>query len=170
MERHTANLLGALCLAVSDRVAKATREAIGHAGETPAAIVLMGLEPGLSTERLRTYLGLSHPGAVRLVDRLVADGYVERRPGKDAREGALHLTTEGKRARSLLHRRRCEAIARALVPLSVAEQKQLAALVTKMLQGLPTTEAEMYSICRLCNEHDCPDCPLQGDVYAGNGS
>lgn len=37
MEPEIANLLGALSLAVMDRIEQGAREIIGHAGETPAA-------------------------------------------------------------------------------------------------------------------------------------
>lgn len=39
---RTANLLGALGLAVADRIGEAARQAMGHAGETPAALVVIG--------------------------------------------------------------------------------------------------------------------------------
>ena len=46
---------------------------------------------------LRNVLGLTPSGAVRLVDRLAADGYVERRAGADGRSLALRLTPAGSR-------------------------------------------------------------------------
>jgi MarR family transcriptional repressor of emrRAB len=88
------NLLGALSLAVMDRIEQGARDVIGHAGETPAALIVIGYGP-ITNDKLRRILGLSHSGTVRLVDRLVSDRLVERRPGKDGREVALHLTAKG---------------------------------------------------------------------------
>ena len=78
---RTANLLGAVGLAVADRIENTTREILSHAGATHAALVVIGHGTGPSNDQLRRVLGLSHPGTVRLVDRLVADGLVERQLG-----------------------------------------------------------------------------------------
>ena len=79
MIERTANLLGAVGLAVADRIEETARDIVNHAGETPAALVVIGYGFGPSNDQLRRVLGLSHPGSVRLVDRLVADNLVERR-------------------------------------------------------------------------------------------
>jgi hypothetical protein len=86
METGIANLLGALSLAVMDRIEQGAREVVGRGGETPAALVVIGYGQGMTNDTLRRILGLSHSGTVRLVDRLVSDQLVERRPGKDGRE------------------------------------------------------------------------------------
>ena len=88
METGIANLLGALSLAVMDRIEQSAREVIGRGGETPAALVVIGYGQGMTNDKLRRILGLSHSGTVRLVDRLVSDRLVERRPGKDGRRQA----------------------------------------------------------------------------------
>ena len=85
MQDRTANLLGALGLAVADRIAEIALEVLDRAGETPAALVVIGYGLGPSNDQLRRILGLSHPGMVRLVDRLVADELVERQVGRDRR-------------------------------------------------------------------------------------
>jgi hypothetical protein len=87
MEPEIANLLGALSLAVMDRIEQGARDIIGRAGETPAALIVIGYGR-ITNDKLRRILGLSHSGTVRLVDRLVSDRLVERRPGKDGREVA----------------------------------------------------------------------------------
>ena len=162
MIERTSNLLGALALAVTDRVHAAAWEVTQRSGETPSALVLIGLEPGMSNDRLRRILELSHPGTVRLVDRLVADGWVERRPGRDGREIALHLTVAGRRCRATLLKNRGAAMRPVLGALSESEQEVLAGLLHKMLAALPGDTIEMYTICRLCDERACEDCPLPG--------
>jgi DNA-binding MarR family transcriptional regulator len=160
MNTRTANLLGALALAVNDRMEGAARRTLKRSGETPAALVVLGLTPGITNERLRRILRQSHPGAVRLVDRLVADGLVERRAGRDGREIALHLTPAGVQRRDALLQDRLASIGMLLSPLSEAEQAQLATLMCKMLPAIPVSEVEVFTVCRLCDERACRECPL----------
>ena len=84
---QTANMLGAVALAVSDAIHETAREIVSHSGETPAALVVIGYGTGPSNDSLLRVLGLSHPGTVRLVDRLVKDGLVERRHERVGRAG-----------------------------------------------------------------------------------
>ena len=154
------NLLGALALAVTDRVEASTQKVLGRSGETPSAIVLIGLEPGMSNDRLRQVLGITHAGAVRLVDRLVADGLVERRRGQDGRAVALHLTRRGFKRRDQMLSQRLEAIQPALDVLSAEEKEQFVALLHKVLAGLQGSELENATICRMCDARVCSDCPF----------
>ena len=160
---RTTNLLGVIGLAVADRIESAGREIMNHAGETPAAVVVIGYGLGPSNDQLRRILGLSHPGAVRLVDRLVADGLVERRKGRDKRVIALHLTASGEALREALLSGRLAAIRPLLAPLTSAEQDALGALLHKMLSSLPTSDLERCNLCRLCDDRVCRDCPIPAD-------
>ena len=154
------NLLGALALAVTDRIDAATQSVLGRSGETPSAIVVIGFEGGMSNDRLRQILGISHAGAVRLVDRLVSDGLVERRRGKDGRAVALHLTRSGFKRRDQMLSKRFEAIRPALEVLSIEEKEVFVELVQKILASLEGSEIENWTICRLCDTRACTDCPL----------
>ena len=129
---RTANLLGTVGLAVADRIEVTARGILNHAGATAAALVVIGYGFGPSNDRLRGVLGLSHPGSVRLVDRLVADGLVERREGRDKRAIALYLTGQGFAVRERLLKGRLAAIEPLLTPLTGAEQDSLAALLHKL--------------------------------------
>lgn len=160
MPDRTANLLGALALAVVDRIEAVARDVLDYAGETPAAVVVIGYGPGMSNDKLRRTLGLSHPGSVRLVDRLAAGGLVERRPGPTRREVALHLTERGEMARTELLRGRLVAVRSLLEPLAPAEQEALAAILHKALAALKTSEMDRYTLCRLCDDRVCSNCPL----------
>lgn len=132
-------------------------------GETPAALVVIGYGTGPSNEQLRRILGLSHPGSVRLIDRLVADGLVERRKGRDKRAIALHLTERGTTLREELLRQRLATIRPLLSPLTEAEQEAFAALLRKMLSAIGTKDLERCTICRLCDDRVCSDCPIPID-------
>ena len=160
MSDQTANLLGAVGLAISDRILETARTVLNHSGETPAALVVIGYGQGPSNELLRRILGLSHPGTVRLVDRLVADGLVERTKGPDNRTIALHLTREGHARREHLLAGRLAAIKSFLSPLNAPEQEMLDRLLHKILSSMETTDLERCSLCRLCDNRVCLNCPI----------
>ena len=160
---QTANLLGAVGLAVSDRIEETARKILNHSGETPAALVVIGYGQGPSNDLLRRILGLSHPGTVRLVDRLVADGLVERKKGPDNRTIALFLTKKGHLLREQLLAGRLAAVKPFLSPLNVTEQETLDALLHKILASMETTDLERCSLCRLCDNRVCLNCPIPAD-------
>jgi len=157
---RTANLLGVVALAVADRIEATARAILSHAGETPAALVVIGYGLGPSNDALRRILGLSHPGAVRLVDRLVADGLVERREGRDKRANALYLSRRGSAYRQKLLKGRLAAIRPLLVPLTAREQETLGELLHKMLASMETSDIERCTLCRLCDDSVCSNCPI----------
>lgn len=160
MSDRTANLLGAVGLAVADRIEAVALDVTNRAGETPAALIVIGYGLGPSNDQLRRILGLSHPGTVRLLDRLVADGLVERREGSDRRAVALFLTEQGHAAREALLAERLAAIRPLLSPLSEAEQEGLAALLSRMLAALPSSDLERCHLCRMCDDRVCKNCPI----------
>jgi len=160
METGIANLLGALSLAVMDRIEQGAREITGRGGETPAALVVIGYGQGMTNDKLRRILGLSHSGTVRLVDRLVSDQLVERRPGKDGRAVALHLTATGAANRKELMASRLSAVTSLLDVLSPTETKQLGTLIRELLARQDTSELDRFTICRMCDDRVCVNCPL----------
>ena len=124
---HEANALGALALEVARRVQEAGDAASPHGASVPAALAaLHGLTGGQSIDALRRVVGLTHSGAVRLVDRLAAAGLAERRVGADGRAVALQLTPEGRRAARRVLARREAAIEGVLAPLTATERATLA--------------------------------------------
>ncbi|MEO1144559.1 MAG: MarR family transcriptional regulator [Cyanobacteria bacterium J06638_22] len=160
---RTLNLLGALALSLVDGLNAATEGASGFGGEAPAALVTLGVEPGLSIKALGQILRLSHPGTVRLVDRLEKQGWVERRHGTDGRTLALFLTEAGTERRLLILAERRQPLQRAIAPLTAADREQLTTLLETMLTALTTDEQEAFAICRLCEEEVCPGdrCPVE---------
>ncbi len=163
MTKQTSNLLGVIGLAVSDRIGESAREILKHAGETPAALVVIGYDLGPTNDQLRRVLGLSHSGTVRLVDRLVADGLVTRRAGEDKRETALYATRRGKALREQILKERLAAIETFIEPLTDSEQATLQSLLHKMLSSLDATDMERRTLCRLCDNRVCTDCPIPAD-------
>ncbi len=163
MINRTANLLGVVGLAVADRIQDTAREVLKHTGETPAALVVIGYGLGPSNDQLRRILGLSHSGTVRLVDRLVADGLIERREGQDKREVALFVSKRGKALREEILKERLAVIRPLLKPLSTEEQETFATLLHKMLSSMETTDIERCTLCRLCDDRVCSNCPIPAD-------
>jgi MarR family transcriptional repressor of emrRAB len=151
-----ANLLGAVALAVGDRVRAAVDEGAGQGSSAPAALVsLAGYLEGSPIDSLRGPLDLSHSAAVRVVDRLVASGLAQRRPGADRRSVAIALTPEGRRAAAEAAAARERALEEALADLSLAEREQLAALHEKVLAALTDGRRSAGRICRLCDADAC---------------
>jgi len=159
--KRTANMLGALALALADQMKQATEARLGQGGETPAALATLGHEPGLSVDMLRRILGLTHSGGVRLVDRLAADGLVEKRHGQDGRTLALHLTKEGMALRSAVLLDRAKPIEAALQNLPALDLESLSRILEKLLYALCGSELQAYAICRLCDDLACENCPVE---------
>ncbi|MEM7702913.1 MAG: MarR family transcriptional regulator [Pseudomonadota bacterium] len=162
---QTANLLGAVALAVSDRIHETAREIVSHSGETPAALVVIGYGTGPSNDQLRRTLGLSHPGTVRLVDRLVKDGLVERQKGQDRRAVALHLTPQGSALREQLLSGRIAAVRPFVDALGDDEQTALRDTLAAMLMALNPNDEERQSLCRMCDNRVCTNCPIPAHFH-----
>lgn len=157
-----ANLLGALATGISDRIRLAVAEQTSLGGEAAAALIVIGHAAGLSIDQLGRVLKLSHPGTVRVVDRLVAAGLAERKPAlSDRRALALQLTPAGETERSAVLEGRRAAIAAVLGHVAPKAYPVLEELVENMLASLPCDATSAMSVCRFCNQHACPNCPME---------
>jgi DNA-binding MarR family transcriptional regulator len=164
-DERTAQLLGALALTLADRTGAAVEHDAGVAGSDAAALVtLRNYAEGEPLDLLRRALALSHPGVVRLADRLQARGLVERhRSARDGRAVALRLTTAGREAADAALAARGEAIAAALATLEPAQRRALAPMLERMLGAQTTNSDASLVICRMCDPDACghPDrCPV----------
>lgn len=155
------NLLGAFVLEVAERIRLETEQVIGHTGAAAAALVTIAHFPARTVEFLRQAIGLSHPAAVRVVDRLVEQRLLRRRPGGRGPAVALTATAAGRRqARQILDVRQ-RVLADALPELSDAESAALASILEKALAHL--SDAPGTTTCRLCDQGLCRgsgDCPV----------
>ncbi len=162
---HATNVTGAFALVAADEIRQATAQAAGHTDAAPAALTSLYEAPrGRSVDELRRVVGLTPSGGVRLVDRLVADGYVDRRAGADRRNVIVTLTPRGRRAARAVRGARAEAIEQLLRPLTASERTQLSKLMGKLL-GARALErlAERQQgqsppggwMCRLCDFAAC---------------
>ncbi|MBE2318070.1 MarR family transcriptional regulator [Solirubrobacter sp. CPCC 204708] len=161
-EDRTANLLGALALEVAHAQQEAVNAVVGQSGAAAAAIVVIAARPGLTLEYLRGPLGLSQPGATRLVERLVAAGWVER-SGPGGRRGLeLRLAPAGEAIFDELLLARRAAVNSVLAPLDAEQQDQLSALLETLLAARVGGRADLERVCRLCERRVCGRCPVGG--------
>jgi MarR family transcriptional regulator, negative regulator of the multidrug operon emrRAB len=160
------NLMGAWALAVADRMEAATAAAAGRGGQAPAALIALHEFAGGGTiEGLSHVLGLTHSAAVRLVEGLVADGYVGRGrlPG-DRRAVSLALTASGRTAARRIMRARAQAVDAALDGLTDAQRRSLTGLAERLtgdLAALRLDERRQGArppggwLCRMCDFEAC---------------
>jgi DNA-binding MarR family transcriptional regulator len=165
------NVVGALALALADTLHRDAEAQAPETGPAAAAIALIGHAPGLSIEKLRRALSLSHSGTVRLVDRLEATGLVVRVAACDDRRAvALRLTALGEASSGAILSARQTGIGTALGALSGVELRRFGELAEKVLRGLVGGEDDAYRVCRLCNYTVCVDCPVDAQLAAGEGA
>ena len=164
-DHRLANVLGAFALALVDGMDVATERA--------ALVALSQFLDGRSIHDLRRVVGLTHSGAVRLVDRLVAAGLVERRRGADGRSVALVLTAEGRRQARGAREARLATLDDVLAALDDQERQALAGILDKLVGAVVSHRLEARAagvdprggwMCRLCDlvacERDDGSCPV----------
>ena len=159
------NLLGALALALTDRLLGDGPASPGSVSER-AALVTLHAHADRPVSWLGQVLGLTSSGVTRLVDRLVAGGWVTRTPGSDARSRELTLSAAGlDQARAVL-RARAQAMAGAVAGLSEADRAELERLLALVVRGLAADVPAALRVCRLCDRGACASgglgCPLGG--------
>jgi MarR family transcriptional regulator, negative regulator of the multidrug operon emrRAB len=162
-----ANLVGALAVAVVDRLHDVRVDDDGRSLTATAALNHLRLRPGQNIDFLARLLQISHPATVRLVDRLEAEGLVERRPDSDdARSRTLVLTHTGQRVALAATKTRLEVLDEVLAALSATERRQLEPLLEKVLASLTEERWDARHICRLCDFPTCetPTCPVDQAV------
>lgn len=153
---HTANVLGALALAVSDRIAEAvSTAATGGVSDATALSALRDFLHRPSIDVLAQVLGLTHSGAVRLVDRLDAAGLTTRESGKDGRTTTISLSSDGQGLAHAVAEARRRALLNALAPLSAEDRHTLDRLLGVVLAGLIREPGARRWICRLCDTAAC---------------
>lgn len=172
---QAANLLGAFSLVIADRMADVMAEAGGRPESAAATLsALLHFLDRPTVDLLRQVLGLTSSGTVRLVDRLVAAGYLERGPGPNGRTTSVTLTEAGRAAAAGVIAARAAVLDGALAVLSPAEREAFGALAGKVLTGLIRPPGATRWMCRLCDVGMCRaaagGCPVTNaarERYAG---
>jgi MarR family transcriptional regulator, negative regulator of the multidrug operon emrRAB len=172
---RTVNMLGALSLVVADRVNSSAETVTAMGPSAPAALAaLHEFLDGGSVTQLSSVLGLTHSGTVRLVDRLYAEGLVERAGSQDGRAVSVVLTRSGRRMAARVLQARRSSLDTLLSGATPAEIDQLLPLIEKLLAAVTRARAAERSsgarnrpppwLCRLCDFDACGrsegNCPV----------
>jgi MarR family transcriptional repressor of emrRAB len=170
-QARSANLLGTVGLAVSDRIRAAGEAELGLSGSAPQALV--ALSTYLADEPLEVIaraFDITPSAVVRLIDRLESAGLVERRSGTDGRRVSVRLTSRGHRQAKAILARRERELSDVLGALSAAERKELTRLNEKLLANLPEDVAGARRVCRYCDVRACGHydgtCPVTRGIDA----
>ena len=96
------------------------------------ALVYIDLHPGCDQATLGRVLDINRASTMAAVNALVGLGAVERRPGRDARSNALHLTDEGRRLAAAFMRITGDHEDEIFAALTEDERAELFRLVVKV--------------------------------------
>jgi len=152
---RVANRLGALALTLADDIREATEMATGLAGGLPAALVsLHEWADGRSVDVLAYAMRVSHSRAVRVVDRLEADGLARREPDpQDGRRALVRIEPAGRELAG-----RALAARQSVLERAVAGIEDLGELDRQLEALLFATTVDVraaMTTCRLCNARVC---------------
>jgi MarR family transcriptional regulator, negative regulator of the multidrug operon emrRAB len=158
-----ANLFGAAALAAAGAMSAAAAAVTEGGLSAAGALVILASEPGIGVTELSRRLGLSQPGATRLVESLASRGLVLSSPEPGARTVALRLTGTGAEKARLFLAERDRGLAALLAPLDEPARRDLDAALSVVLEGLTDAGAPAHRTCRLCDEQACTataPCPV----------
>jgi DNA-binding MarR family transcriptional regulator len=166
-DAYESNKLAALGSALDDVMASV------FAQRSPASVaVLFTLAhwAPIAVGDLARIVGLSQPACSRALDRLAADGLVNRTDyqGKEAR---ISLTLAGKRKATQLQKARLAASDRLLSRLSATERMTLSPILDKLLGASVDGRETARRLCRFCAHDLCPNgkCPVGHAATAIDG-
>jgi MarR family transcriptional repressor of emrRAB len=162
--QHTANILGALAVLIQDRVERTWQAELDLSPMAAAALVQIEYEPGSSIELVAGRIGLTHSATVRVIDKLVERGCVDKdRAREDARAQSLKLSKSGKRLAQQLHGARNQVTDDLLSGLGPTQRRGLEEAVRAILHRCVEPGREADVTCRVCDDRRCaPDiCPIR---------
>jgi MarR family transcriptional repressor of emrRAB len=112
--------------------------------------------------RLADALGLTHSGAVRLVDQLEEEGLLKRHRGGDRRRVEIALTPAGRRRAARVRRSRDEVINDTIDDLDPLQVRSLEALIDQLVRTRVVIRMERRRAgvagpwwCRTCDFSAC---------------
>ncbi|OED46179.1 MarR family transcriptional regulator [Endozoicomonas sp. (ex Bugula neritina AB1)] len=161
---YISNLLGAFATTVSMQIEQEIMHLGGHSLTHESALVAIRNHPNNTISILSKVLGITHSGAVRLVNTLVEEGLVERRrSNKDARAAILCVTEEGTIRVDKVLAAREKVTAQVLGHLDKQQQASIISVLETSLSALTGGQESARRICRLCDESVCRSkgCPVE---------
>jgi len=167
------NLMGAVAIGLSDAtVGDIAADTALDSAAVAALVALLDLARSGSVQALSQFIGLSHSGTVRLVNRLSDAGLIRRSPGPDGRTAAVTLTRRGRTVASRIRARRRAVTAATLDGLSEQQCDQLTAICEALIANLTSARLARRdagrrpsggALCRMCDPVACGrpagDCP-----------
>ncbi|SHN46494.1 MarR family winged helix-turn-helix transcriptional regulator [Cryptosporangium aurantiacum] len=160
---HTGNVVVAFALTVHDRVRAAAQDA-GLDPRELAALTLVAEHDGCSVDWLRTRVGLTQSGTVRLVDRLAGRNLLRR--GRSTGRGVpLHVNPEGAAVLASWERVRDATVDSLLSGLTPEQRASFVDAVAALLTADPRRRPEADATCRTCTWAACgQNCPVDLSV------
>jgi len=156
----------AMTLHLHDRLSEAAKRETGHGLTDASALVLIWNNGPIPIQLFARTIGMSHPAAVQQIDRLCADGLLQRAVGEDRRRRLIGLTGKGRNhVRAFLRTR--SAIGRnAMKGFNREDRRRLERLISQILSVSATDRNTVDHLCRCCDEHECPPqlCPAEKRV------
>src|SRR5260221_9897702 len=123
-------MLGALALALADRIATRAEAASSLHDSAASALVVIANHPGEHIDAIRRTLGLTHSGAVRLIDGLEAAELVQRpRSDRHARAIALCATASADRRPPQIIAARAQLLEHVVASTSEADRNTISHLL-----------------------------------------
>jgi MarR family transcriptional regulator, negative regulator of the multidrug operon emrRAB len=172
-DARLANLLGAVATGLTDAMDDSGLGDGLDSSAQAALVAMLDFSPSGSVRRLSQIIGLTHSGAVRVVNRLADAGWVRRGPGADARSVTVALTPAGRRLSRRVRDHRSEVVTSTMSGLTAQQRDDLTraceVLVTNVtVQRLARRAAGDApaggALCRMCDFEACgrPDgrCPV----------
>ena len=160
------NSFGAMLVAVGDRLREATEDAAQMPASFPAALsALSTWAEGETVDVLADGLRLSHSRAVRIVDRLEAEGLARRRQDSDDRRVVhVRLTARGRSVADRVLAARAGVLETVLGRLDHAQRRALGEIAALVLTEVTGDRRDARGICRLCDPvacgHETGHCPV----------
>ncbi len=160
---HIGNVVAAWVLDAHDKLVGAA-EVLGITWRDLTALTLVAAHEGCSIEWLRPRVGLTQSGTVRLVDKLVMQGRMNRERS-NGREVALSLTPSGTKSLDQWSARRDSIAGELLDHIPAAHRDQLLAGLERSVTAAKRTREEADRTCRTCDWEACgSSCPVDRSV------
>ncbi|WP_024610246.1 MarR family transcriptional regulator [Pseudoalteromonas sp. TB64] len=166
-EKYLSNLIGTFATSVSNDIEKQIAELGGRSLSHEAALVTIYNHPNETIDVLSKVLGLTHSGAVRLINTLEKEELVKRQKSlKDARSVVLRTTDKGSKRVELILSNRETATSKILSNFNTEQKQSFLSLIEIALGTLTSEQIEARKICKLCNEGVCrkQGCPVENAI------
>ncbi|ELY1973000.1 winged helix-turn-helix transcriptional regulator [Aeromonas salmonicida] len=163
-DNYLKNLLGAFATTIASNIEMEIAELNGRSLSYEAALVAINNHPNDGIDMLSKVLGLTHSGAVRLVNNLVHDGFVDRHQSKiDARAVVLCVTNTGRERANKILLAREKITSNVLDILNENEKERITPILEIILSAMTGNIIEARRICRFCDEGVCrkTGCPVE---------